>query len=128
MVDRKGYIGILAILVLGLAPWGFAQEKTGKTGYLTLSAPAQVGSVVLPTGDYEVKHRASPTGHFVEFVRVTERHPGFKGPVYYERSVVATANCTMQPLTEKVRKTVIEKDGSRITRLEIKGENVAHNF
>jgi hypothetical protein len=126
---RKGYIGIIAVLVLGLAPLGFAQDKDGKTGYLTLTAPAQVGSVVLPAGNYEVKHRFAPTGHFTEFARITESNLGFEGsPTYRESKVLANVDCTMQPLTAKAGKTVIEKDGSRIALLEIKGENVAHNF
>ena len=126
---RKGYIGIIAFLVLGLAPWSFAQNKSGKTGYLTLTAPAQVGGVVLPGGNYEVKHRFSPTGHFTEFARITEWNLGYEGsPIYREREVVANVDCTMEPLTAKVGKTAIEQSGSRIARLEIKGEKVAHNF
>lgn len=126
---RKGYIAIIAALVLGLSPLGLAQAKTGKTANFTLSAPAQVGSAVLPAGNYEVKHVASPVGHLMEFVRVTERNLGYEGtPTYNERTVVTTVNCDMQPLTAKVGKTVIKKDGPRIARLEIKGENVAHNF
>jgi hypothetical protein len=34
----------------------------------------------------------------------------------------------MQALNAKAGKTMIEKEGSQIARLEIKGENVAHNF
>lgn len=126
---RKGYIGFIAVLVLVLAPWSLAQNKESKTGYLALTAPAQVGSVVLPAGNYEVTHRFSPTGHFTEFARITEWNLGYEGsPTYRERKVVANVDCTMQPLSAKVGKTVIEKDGSRIARLEIKGESVAHNF
>lgn len=126
-MSRKGYIGIIAILVLGLAPWALAQNKTGNTGNFTLTAPAEVASVVLPAGNYEVKHVISPAGHFMEFARIIEWNLGFEGsPTYYDRTVVAVVNCTMQPLTATVGKTVIEKRGSRIARLEIKGENIAH--
>jgi hypothetical protein len=126
---HKKYIGIVAALVLGMASWALAQNNTGKTGELTLAAAAQVGSVVLPAGNYEVRHVTSPTGHFTEFVRVTEWNLGYEGtPTYTEREVVAKVNCNMQALNAKVGKTAIEKDGSRIARLEIKGENVAHNF
>ena len=126
---HKKQIGIVAALVLGLASWAFAQNNTGKTGELTLASSAQVGSVVLPAGNYEVRHVTSPTGHFTEFVRVTQWNLGYEGtPTYTEREVVAKVNCNMQDLNAKVRKTMIEKEGSRIARLEIKGENVAHNF
>jgi hypothetical protein len=126
---RARYIAIVAALVLGMAPLGFAQAKTGKTAHFTLSAPAQVGSVTLPAGNYEVKHIAPATGHFMQFVRITESNLGFEGsPTYTDREVVATVNCNMQTLAATVGKTVIEKNGSQIARLEIKGENVAHNF
>jgi hypothetical protein len=125
----KKQIGIVAALVLGMASWAFAQNNTGKTGELTLASSAQVGSVVLPAGNYEVRHVTSPAGHFTEFIRVTQWNLGYEGtPTYTERELVAKVNCNMQDLNAKVHKTVIEKEGSRIARLEIKGENVAHNF
>jgi hypothetical protein len=126
----KKQIGIVAALMLGMASWAFAQNNTGKTGYLTLTAPAQVGNVTLPAGNYEVKHRFSSAGHYTEFARITEWTSGnFEGmSTFEEREVVAKVNCTMQPLTGKANKTTVEEDGSRIARLEIKGENVVHNF
>ena len=128
-MNRIRQIGIITALVLGLASWAFAQGSAGKTGNLTLAAPAQVGSVVLPAGNYAVRHVASPTGHFMEFVRVTEWNLGYEGtPTYTDREVVAAVSCNMQSLNAKASKTVIEKEGSRIARLEIKGENVAHNL
>jgi len=128
-MNRIRQIGIITALVLGLASWAFAQGSASKTGNLTLAAATQVGSVVLPAGNYEVRHVASPTGHFMEFVRVTEWNLGYEGtPTFTDREVVATVSCNMQSLNAKASKTVIEKEGSRIARLEIKGENVAHNF
>ena len=128
MFQRK-HIAIIAALVLGLASWALGQDKAGKTGEFTLTSPAQVGSVALPAGNYEVRHVTSPAGHFIEFARVTEWRFEFEGPpTYYEREVVATVNCDMQALNAKAKKTIAEKEGVRIARLEIKGENVAHNF
>jgi hypothetical protein len=126
---HKKHIGIIAALVLGLASWALAQGNTGKTGSFTLAGPAQVGSIVLPAGNYEVRHVALPTGHAMEFARITTWNLGYEGtPTYTEREVVATVNCNMQALNVKAGKTVFEKEGSRIARLEIKGENVAHTF
>jgi len=128
-MNRMRHIGIITAVVLGLASWAFAQGSAGKTGNLTLASPAQVGSVVLPAGNYEVRHIASPTGHSMEFVRVTEWNLGYEGtPTFTDREVVATVSCNMQSLNAKAGKTVIEKEGSRVARLEIKGENVAHNL
>ena len=126
---RRKHIAIIAALVLGLASWAFAQDNAGKTGELTLASPAQVGNIVLPAGNYEVRQVASPTGHLMEFARITEWNLGYEGsPTYSEREVVATVNCDMQALNAKAKKTIAEKEGVRIARLEIKGENVAHNF
>ena len=128
-MSQRKHIGIIAALVLGLTSWALAQDKAGKTGEVTLVAAAQVGSVALPAGNYEVRHVASPTGHFMEFARVREWNLGYEGsPTFSDREVVATVNCNMQALNAKAGKTVIEKEGSRIARLEIKGENFAHNF
>lgn len=125
---RKKVIGIIAATVLGLASLGVAQQK-GKTVHLTLKAPAQVGSVTLPAGDYDVTHRSSSTGHYMEFARLRQTNLGYEGsPTYFEREVVTNVDCTMEPLSSKVRKSMIAKEGSRIARLEIKGENLVHNF
>lgn len=128
-MSHRKHIGIIAALVLGLTSWALAQDKAGKTGEVTLVAAAQVGSVALPAGKYEVRHVASPAGHFMEFTRVTEWNLGYEGsPTFADREVVATVNCNMQALNAKASKTVIKQEGSRIARLEIKGENLVHNF
>ena len=126
---RKGSIALVAALVLSLASYAAAQHKMGKTGHFTLKAPAQVGSVTLPAGDYEVTQRSSPTGHYMEFVRFTRTTFGYDGsPTFWDSQIVARVDCTTQPLHEKVSKTVVEKEGTRIAGLEIKGEKISHNF
>ena len=126
---RKGSIAMIAALVLSLASFAAAQQKMGKTGHFTLKAPAQVGSVTLPAGAYDVTQYSSPTGHYMEFARLTEGNFGYEGsPTFWDRQVVARVDCTTQPLSETVDKTVIEKEGIRIAVLEIKGENISHNF
>lgn len=126
---RRQYFGIVAAMVLGLASLAMGQQQSGKTAHLTLKAPAQVGTFTLPAGDYEITHRNSPTGHYMEFARVTETNLGYEGsPTYYEREVIANVDCIMQSLSSEVSKSTLEKDGSRIARLEIKGEKVTHNF
>lgn len=126
---RRGAIAIMAVLVLGLASFAAGQQKAGKTIHLTLKAPAQVGSVTLPAGDYQVTHRYAPTGHYMEFARESWSNLGYEGsPTYYDREVVANVDCTMQPASGKIAKTTLGKEGTRIASLEIKGENVVHNF
>ncbi|MGE5324592.1 MAG: hypothetical protein ACM3SW_17125 [Actinomycetota bacterium] len=126
---RKGSIALIAALVLSLASFAAAQQKMGKTGHFTLKAPAQVGSVTLPAGDYEVTQRRSPTGHYMEFVRFTKTNFGYDGsPTFWDSQVVARVDCTTKALNAKVSKTVVEKEGTRIAGLEIKGEAISHNF
>lgn len=126
---RRGSIAIIAALVLSLASLAVAQHRIGKTVHITLKTASQVGTVTLPPGEYEVTHRSSPTGHYMEFARETTTNLGYEGsPTYYERQVVARVDCTMEPLSGKVNKTVIEKEGVRIAGIEIKGEDVSHNF
>ncbi len=125
---RRGSIAIIAAVVLALGSFALSQQ-VGKTTKITLKTPAQIGSVTLPAGQYLVTHRVSPTGHYMEFAREIETNLGFEGsPTYYERQVVANVDCSTQPLAGKVSKTVVEKDGTRIAGLEIKGEKVSHNF
>lgn len=126
---RRGSIAIIAAMVLALASFAVAQQKDGKTVHITLNTATQVGSFILPPGEYEVTHRVSPSGHYMEFARETWTNLGYEGsPTYYERKVVADVDCTMQSLSGKVNKTVLEKEGTRIAAIEIKGENVSHNF
>lgn len=126
---RRGSMAIIAALVLGLASFAVAQQRTGKTVHITVKTTSQVGSVTLPPGEYEVTHRYSPTGHYMEFARESTTDLGYEGsPTYYERQVVARVDCTMQALKGKVSKTVVEKEGTRIAGIEMKGEEVSHNF
>lgn len=126
---RKGSIALIAALALSLASFAAPRQKMGKTGHFTLKAPAQVGSVTLAAGDYEVTQYSSPTGHYMEFVRLTESSFGYDGsPTFLDRQVVAKVDCTTLPLHERVNKTVVEKEGTRIAGLEIKGEDISHNF
>jgi hypothetical protein len=146
---HRRYVLFIAALVLGLTTWSFAQEglqdggmpgadhRAGKIGHVTITTSIQVGNTTLPAGDYEVKHVSTPTSHFVEFTRVVEipnpawamRRPP-QGTPRYERQEIAEANCTLEPLAKKAGKTtvVISSNEARLTRLQIKGEDVAHMF
>lgn len=147
-MHRRNVFFITA-LVLGLTTWSFAREglleggmsgadhRTGKIGHVTISVPVKVGNAILPVGDYEVKHVSAQKEHFVEFIRVVEipnpawamRRPP-QGTPRYERQKIAEANCTLEPMAKKAGKTtvVISSNEARLTRLQIKGEDVAHVF
>jgi hypothetical protein len=143
------YVSFIAALVLGLTTWSLAREglqeggmsgsnyRAGKIGHVAITTSIKVGNATLPAGDYEVKYVSSPTSHFVEFIRVVEipnpawamRRPP-QGTPRYERQKIAEANCTLEPLAKRARKTavVMSSNEARLTRLQIKGEDVAHAF
>jgi hypothetical protein len=145
----RRYVLFIAVLVLGLTTWSFARagfqeggmsdsdHRAGKIGHVTIATSIKVGNTTLPAGDYEVKDVSTPTSHFVEFIRVVEipnpawvmRRPP-QGTPRYERQKIAEANCTLEPLANKSPKTtvVISSNEARLTRLQIKGEDVAHVF
>jgi hypothetical protein len=146
---HRRHILIIAALVRGLTTWSSAREglqkgempssdhRVGKIGHVTITAPVKVGNATLPMGDYEVKHVSTQKEHFVEFIRVVEipnpawamRRPP-QGTPRYERQKIAEANCTLKPLVKKAGKTAVVISGNEasLTRLQIKGEDVAHLF
>lgn len=127
----------LAIVVSGLiligAAYATAQEtshhgmpmgqqlKVGKTGEITFSQETRIGDVVLPPGAYRFAHRASGDDHFVKFMETKGKARDF-----------GEIKCQIEPLTGKVSRTAIsmtdEGGTRRITRIEVRGENVAHVF
>lgn len=105
------------------------QEITvGKTGVFTLASVTKVGSLTLQPGRYLLQHRKEQRGgHAMHFV-------GFS-PVYHggiEPSQRFEQKCKVELLPAKATRTrifLVKTNGTeQITRIEIKGENVAHVF
>lgn len=129
----RKYFGALIAIFFALGAVAYAQSNhpmAGKTGHLTLTQETRVGEAILPPGDYEVRHRRSPSGHFVEFTRVTEVPTGLAQTVSpYDWEVVADVPCTIKPLNEAVSRTALEgSKGAAATDLRIRGEKVMHVF
>jgi hypothetical protein len=100
----------------------------GKTGVVTFTSVTNVGSLTLQPGRYLLQHRVDRSGeHAVHFVMFG---PMFKGGV--SPSQRFEQKCKLEPLQNKATRTrvfLIEEDGGkRVTRIDIKGENVAHVF
>jgi hypothetical protein len=131
---RNKYLGVMIATVIALGALAYAQPdkvKVGKTGHITLAQETMVGSTVLPSGDYEVRHRRSPGGHFVEFTRVTENIPSGEGISPYDWEVVAEVPCTMESLNAPVTRTEAEISRGSVAHLDslrIREENVIHIF
>ena len=144
---------VLAVLLL-LAPAGmFAQDfysgggegyygegnpsdthalKVGKEGHITLVQATRVGDEALAPGDYEVRHRRSANGHFVEFTRVVANYTGPQQSLSPSDWVVtADVPCTLQSLNAPVTRTSAEISRGAIAHLNslrIRGENAMHVF
>ncbi len=130
---NRRFIGPIVAIVLTLGTAAYAQSdhlKAGNTGHLTLTQETRVGNAFLAPGDYEVRHRRSTNGHFVEFTRVVGDAYGPGQTLSpYDWVVVAQVPCTMKSLRDPVTRTSLEgsKDGVA-TDLRIRGEKVEHVF
>lgn len=109
--------------------------KIGKKGDVTFNEPTQVGDVTLPAGHYVFQHRVSGDEHFVNFVGAKEMHHGGSSmttTMQMGPTAGQEIKCTVEPLNQKVKQTLIFSDNSsgarKITRIEVAGENVAHLF
>lgn len=109
--------------------------ETGKRGESTLSQPTKVGDTVLQPDTYVVQHRVSGSDHFVRFVELKEVQDwnGIGGPITYtEDQKAGEIPCRIEPAANPIKKTAIftitENGTVQITKIVIKGENVAHLF
>jgi hypothetical protein len=103
--------------------------KVGKEGYVTFDVETKVGDLTLKPGNYIFEHRVVDGEHFVHFTEVTRPRKAGSVPVSHPGEV----KCRLEPLDTKARQTIIiyantEGSVARITRIIIKGENVAHVF
>lgn len=114
------------------------QMKVGKRDDVTLTSVTKVGNLTLQPGHYILQHRVSHGEHAVHFVNFIPYggEPGH-GRTYYPSGPIGISHtgeqeCKLEPLMAKVEQTrvyLVDEDGAkRITRIEIKGENVAHVF
>lgn len=111
------------------------QMKVGKRDDITLTSVTKVGSLTLQPGHYIIQHRVSHGEHAMHFVNFIP-YMGRRG-AYYPTGPIGTSDageqmCKLEPLTASAKHTRVffadENGGKRITKIEIKGENVAHIF
>ena len=113
------------MFVLTLA--GVLAAKTNKFGVsdvrkLTLSAPTRVGDVLLPKGDYEVRHVMEADNHIMVFTQLGTK-----------KTVEARAKCNLVPLKDKAGRDElaygVNAAGERVLqRLQFKGDSAEHVF
>ncbi len=102
----------------------------GKTGEVTFSNEMRVGDLILRPGRYKFQHRVEGADHFVHFTEVTKgsSYSGSGGGVPKDHP--GDVKCALEPLTKRVSQTTVhstkENGVSRVTRVEVRGENAAH--
>jgi hypothetical protein len=131
---RKMQLLLVLITLIAAVTLAAAQDqiiKAGEKADIQLNQETKVGDVVLKPGHYQIQHRVSGSDHFVQFV-------AFKGHSTITSSNPASVvdageiKCSVEPLTKKSQQTTVhmtdEAGVRRITRVEIRGDNVAHVF
>ena len=125
---------VAVILALGMVGTAYGTEhkgKTfGKTGEITLTTKTKIGGVALKPGSYLVRHRVEGTSHRIHFSWLKGASNPL-APVQVVEWPVEVA-CRVEPMGAKASSTALflsyDSGVPRITRIEIKGERVAHVF
>lgn len=124
---------IIALGTVGVAAGTEHKDKAlpvGKTGEITLTTRTKIGGVALKPGRYLVRHRVEGTSHRIHFTWLKGASDLF-APVKAVEWPVEEA-CRVEPLSAKASSTSLfltyESGVPRITRIEIRGERVAHVF
>ncbi len=112
--------------------------KVGKKGEITLTHQTKVGNIVLQPDTYVIQHRVSGANHFVRFVELKQvefqQPPEATGvsDTYTEEDKAGEIKCRLEPAAGRIKETtaytVTAGGVVRITKVEIKGEDVVHIF
>ena len=110
--------------------------KVGKKGDVEFRVQTVVGEMKFKAGRYLLQHRVDGDAHFVHFTEISKGRPQGHARVGYGRDAPLAhpgeVQCRLEPLDEKVSTTAIyavqEGEASRVTKVFIRGENVAHVF
>lgn len=104
--------------------------KVGKKGEMKFDKETRI--VVLKPGLYTFQHRIEGEDHFVHFTQVTEPSYSSKSGGGVPKAHPGEVKCRLEPLQAKAPRTEVHAttDGGvvRITKIIVRGENVAHIF
>lgn len=107
----------------------------GKKGDIEFGKETIVGELRLKPGRYQFQHRVEGAEHFVRFEALTTTTPsaqklGTGMPL--PAGTAGEVKCRVEPLATKARDTTLhllnEEAGQRLTRLLVRGEDMAHVF
>ena len=104
----------------------------GKQGWITIKTTTKFGDALLKPSTYSIQHEAVGRTHVVTAQQLGDPDLALQ---YSDRAFVGqpvSVPCQMETLPARAKKTVVtvvpDGDGQRIARVEIKGENVVHEF
>lgn len=117
-------LALIVVCVLMVAVVASAGENLGiaNSQRISFSGNVRIGDVVLPQGDYEIKHVMEGTDHIMVFQRVGSG-----------KSVTARVKCSLVPLSEKSkttekRYTVNAANEQVMQELVFRGDSAKHVF
>ncbi len=104
--------------------------KVGKKAEVIFRTETRVGELTLKPGSYMVQHRVEGSDHFVHFTERTKEYPYYRSGL--PKAHPGEVKCRLEPLKAKASQTTVhlmKEDGvMRVTKIIIRGENVAHLF
>jgi hypothetical protein len=131
VVKRGHHVAVLFGVILALATFASAADMhKGKKGSLKITAPTEVGGVVLQPGDYEVQEIHSTSGPVVKFTHLFNNFTAQEGLPVYDQEVVAEVKVTEQELSGLPKHTqlMLASKTADATGLEIRGNAVGYQF
>ena len=127
----------LFAVVLALATFANAaampsdHSHKGKKGSMKITAPTEVGGILLQPGDYQVQEINSPSGPVVQFVHLWEDYTVMdSGRSVYNQELVGEVKATEQVLSALPKHTQLQlaPNTTDAIALEIRGSDVEYLF
>lgn len=126
---------VAAIVILSVTIAAAADQqvvKVGKKGDIIFTQETMVGDLTLKPGHYQILHRAEGEDHLFHFVELKGHNPYQGWQSYRWESHAGEVKCRIEAMDAKASETkvMVDTEGGtrRVTRIEIRGENVAHLF
>ncbi len=126
------YLATILLSLLAVAAFAANSSKSTvrREADVTLTAPLQLGNIVLQPGVYTFQHRMKNGEHFLH-IQKSELDPYINGNGYpqYNMIDVADVKCQMKESSGKISQTQLTtttSDGTSIVELSIAGEDVVH--
>ena len=118
-------VALIALFLLGISVVAMAERNkfgVSDTQQVTFAEPIKVGDVLLPKGQYTVRHTMEGENHIMVFTQITKGTPAS-----------TRVKCQLVPLPEKAAQTQVLyghdlKDGHILQELVFRGDTAKHVF